>query len=80
VIAYELTESLLPIILSELLEKLRRKKTEDRFHRLRAWYIWCTEQELPGFNSEVMYDLLKIKVPGNEKGQSGLSRQIRNVT
>jgi len=64
------TENILPIVLSELLEKLRRKKTEDRFHRLRAWYIWCTEQELPGFNSEIMYDLLKIKVPGNEKGRA----------
>ena len=64
------TEAILPIVLSELLENLRRRKSEDQFHRVRAWYIWCTEQELPGFNSEIMYDLLKIKVPGNEKGRA----------
>lgn len=66
----ENTEEILPIVLSELLENLRRRKTEDQFHRIRAWYIWCTEQELPGFNSEIMYDLLKIKLPGNEKGRA----------
>jgi len=66
----ETTENILPALLSELLEKLRREKAEDRFHRIRAWYIWCTEQELPGFSPEIMYDLLKIKLPGNEKGRA----------
>lgn len=64
------TEKILPTVLSELLENLRRRKSEDQFHRIRAWYVWCTEQELPSFNAEVMYDLLKIKVPGNEKGRA----------
>lgn len=62
------TETFMPQLLSERLEKLRRKNTPYQFARIRAWYIWCTNQELPGFNSEVMYDLLKIKIPGNPKG------------
>jgi len=64
------TEKILPVVLSEILEDLRRRKSEDQFHRIRAWYVWCAEQELPGFSAEVMYDLLKIKLPGNEKGKA----------
>jgi integrase len=59
---------ILPQILSKYLECLRAENLTYQFARIRAWYLWCVDQELPGFDSEVMYDLMKIKIPGNTKG------------
>jgi hypothetical protein len=50
---------------------LRSNGSEYRFHYLRDWYRWCSEQGLAGFdNDELLYELQRLRIPGNLKGDA----------
>jgi hypothetical protein len=56
------------------LAELRSQGSEWRFHYARDWYRWCSEQNLPGFDSdELLYELISLRIPGNKKGEAVLS-------
>lgn len=62
-------ESLLNKAMSEAKESLTSQGVLYNFHRLRAWYVWCSDY-LPdfGFDPEEAYKWQLVKVPKNESG------------
>ena len=56
-------------VMSETLESHRARAINHNFHRLRAWYAWCTDFTPDiGFLPEEAYKWALVRVPGNEKG------------
>lgn len=70
------TEGTLINLLSSHLQITREQGSEYNFTYIRAWYKWCVEQDLPGFNLQILYELLKIKIKGNPQGLAVLSENV----
>lgn len=62
-------EKLLNKAMSEVKELLTSQNILFHFHRLRAWYVWCSDYltEL-GFDPDEAYKWQLVKVPKNESG------------
>ena len=62
-------ELLLNRVMSETLALLRARSVDYNFHRIRAWYSWCTDF-IPefGFDPEEAYKWECAQISGNEKG------------
>lgn len=61
-------------ILLRHLARLRGGGQEWRYHYVRDWYRWCSDQSLSGFEeSELLYELTSLRIPGNRKGEAVLS-------
>lgn len=62
-------QGLLGRVMSEALALMRRDNVDYNFHRLRAWYSWCTDF-VPdcGFDPEDAYKWERVQISGNEKG------------
>ena len=57
--------------LLERLATLRNAGGEWKFHFIRDWYRWCSDQSLTGFDDdELRYELLNFRIPGNKKGEA----------
>jgi integrase len=66
---FEEHTELLDRVMSETLALLRSNGTDYNFHRLRAWYSWCTDF-IPecGFDPDDAYKWERTQISGNEKG------------
>ncbi len=66
---FESHEILLDRVMGETLALLRKRASDYQFHRIRAWYSWCTDF-IPqcGFDSEDAYKWEVARISGNEKG------------
>jgi integrase len=53
------------------LAQLRGAGAEWRFHYVRDWYRWCSDNDLPGFDDpDLYYEITSLRVPGNRKGDA----------
>lgn len=50
------------------IESQRKKNSLQPLHHLRAWYLWCADQGLPGFSAEFAIVLEDMVLGGDEKG------------
>lgn len=51
-------------------QELRERNSEYRLHRVRRWYLWMADQELPGIESETAFEIEQWTIPGNVKGEA----------
>lgn len=64
-----LHQTLLSRVMSEALALMRRDNVDYNFHRLRAWYSWCTDIISDcGFDADEAYKWEIAQISGNEKG------------
>lgn len=67
------SDGMRPFLLERLAD-LRSSGGEWRFHFVRDWYRWCADQNFRAFDdSELLYELVDLRIPGNKKGEAVLS-------
>lgn len=69
-------EDSLPLALNSQLSYLRKERREHVFARVRKWYVWCAEMELPGFSMDAAYELEELVIRGNRKGEAVSSGHV----
>ncbi len=55
------------------LKQLRADQEEYLFHNVRAWCKWAVDHEYPGFEDDVVGEIMDVKVGGNAKGVAVMS-------
>lgn len=55
------------------LKHLRAQKEEYLFHNVRAWCKWAADHEYPGFEDDVVREIVDVKIGGNAKGVAVMS-------
>lgn len=51
-------------------QRLREQDSEYRLHRVRRWYLWMADLELPGIEPETALEIEQWTIPGNVKGEA----------
>lgn len=57
-----------------LRQMLREQNAEYRLKRVRRWYLWMADQELPGIEPETALAIEQWAIPGNVSGEAVESR------
>ncbi len=58
-------------LLFEILGRLRSDGKEWRFHYIRDWYRWSSDQSIEGFDDpELYWEIVSLRIPGNVKGEA----------
>jgi len=67
----ELGDVSLRILLFGYLARLRGSGAEWRFHYIRDWYRWCSNNDLAGFDDpDLFHEITSLRIPGNRKGEA----------
>ncbi|MGA3038166.1 MAG: tyrosine-type recombinase/integrase [Vulcanimicrobiaceae bacterium] len=58
-------------LMFSILNRLRSEGREWRFHYVRDWYRWSSDQSCDGFDdAELYWEMTSLRIPGNVKGEA----------